>query len=167
MKSKTHFLGLAVMLFAFSLLIACEDHAPIENNCEGYTGQVKDARALKLTTAAHFIRKDTIDEWTQRYEKNKRYLNINQDSLSRINPIMGDSCSFNRCAVKAIICNPNCIGLRVLYGLNSKNEVKIILVGVAPDYSTLYIDNPDAICGKGVMGQGPDGPGGLDYGQHP
>jgi hypothetical protein len=169
--TKKRTLLLFTVLFSAVLIFTRCGHEVKDDKkcCEGYTGAMSDPRADSLKTKCHFISKDSIIVWTARYQANKNL--ICTDSLPGVGHVLGDSCSFNRCIIKAIICNENCIGLRVIYGMNANKKVKIILVGIKPDYSTLYIPKPNECCpspamAKSVMGSG-SGVGGAEYAQWP
>jgi hypothetical protein len=158
-------LGLTVLFFS-QCCKKCKDKEK-EDCCEGYTGTVTDSSSLNLLNQCHFIEKDSIDSWTARYQANKNL--ICNDTLPTAINVLGDSSSFNRCIIKAIICNDSCIGLRVVYGMDIALKVHVILVGIKPDYSTLYIPRPGECCppltmAKGVSGGGGGGPlGGAEY----
>jgi hypothetical protein len=129
-------------------------------DCNGYTGPVTNKQAIALQAKCHFMSKDTIAVWTERYQKNKPTA-----APPTASAIFGDSCSFNNSIVRAIITNDSCIGLRVIYGMDEKNMVHIILVGIKPDYSTLYIRKPkDCGVGKDAAAKGGDGGGDDDLG---
>jgi hypothetical protein len=129
-----------LLLISLAMLTNCTTHTSNIVDCEGYTGPVKNENAQSLLKICHFMPKDTIAVWSARYQRNKS--NINSSTLPNTNGILGDSCSFNNSIVRAIITNDSCIGLRVVYGMDEKNKVHIILVGIKPDYSTLYIRKP-------------------------
>ena len=86
--------------------------------------------------------------------------------------MLGDSCSFNNNIVKAIITNDSCIGLRIINGMDAANKVHVILVGIKPDYSTLYIKKPKD-CGVEKNAAAKDGGepdddlGGGEWAQNP
>lgn len=161
--------------------------------CEGYTGKISDARADSLVNRCHFLSKDSIELWVKRYETFKERLNrkpdyrtdnkdtankndaemkANMDEVAKLF-LMGGSVSYNSCIIKKILCDKNSIGLRVLYGIGADNRIHIILVGIQPDYSNLYVDGEDC-CDKSInkkMGAGltsvTDSKGGAEYGQMP
>jgi hypothetical protein len=137
-------------------------------DCDGYTGPVTNKQALALQAKCHFMSKDTIALWTERYQKNK------PTTAPSTSAIFSDSCSFNNSIVRAIITNDSCIGLRVIYGMDEKNMVHNILVGIKPDYSTLYIRKPKDCGGEksttakdGGNGDGEDDLGGAEMGSIP
>jgi hypothetical protein len=111
-----------------------------KKKCCGYSGPIVSPAAIALYAKDHFIPKDMIDEWTQRYEANKAM--IKNDRLMGADHVLGDSCSFNGHYVSLLLCNKNSIGIRVLHGMDPDYKVHIILVGINPDYSTLYIPKP-------------------------
>ena len=167
---------LALFILVIFIQSCCRNSSDEKKCCEGYTGSVvKNSKADALRNKCHFMIKDSIVSWTARYQANKNLVYL--DSLPGYSKILGDSCSFNRCIIKAIICNDNCIGLRVIYGMDPVHKkVHIILVGIKPDYSTLYIPRPDECCGNNTMaknnggntlsGSGPE-LGGAEYAQMP
>jgi hypothetical protein len=191
-------LSMALLLtiaFAASLTFSsCKDDDD-KKCCEGYTGKITDARADSLIKRCHFLSKDSIEIWVKRYEAYKERLNRKPDyrtdnkDTTNANPVemnaeMGNmaagflkhgSVSYNSCIIKKILCNENSIGLRVLYGIDSDNRIHIILVGIQPDYSNLYVDGEDC-CDKSMnktLGAGlstpppGSGTGGAEYGQMP
>ncbi len=156
-----------VAIFAALFFSKCTN-AVSETNCDGYTGKVENKQALALQAKCHFMPKDTIAVWTERYQKNKPTIGT---ALPNASSILGDSCSFNNSIVRAIITNDNCIGLRVIYGMDENNKVHIILVGINPEYETLYIEKPKD-CGEeknaaAKDGSGGSGTGGAEYGMEP
>jgi hypothetical protein len=153
--------ALKVLVFAICILsffTKCTQSASI-TSCDGYTGPVTNKQALALQAKCHFMPKDTIAVWTARYQKNK------PSASPTATATFGDSCSFNNSIVRAIITNDSCIGLRVVYGMDEINKVHIILVGIKPDYSTLYIKKPKE-CGleKNIAAKDGDGDGDDDLG---
>jgi hypothetical protein len=163
--------------------------------CEGYTGKITDARADSLIKRCHFLSKDSIEVWVKRYDAYKERLNRKPDyrtdnkDTANANPVemnaemdnmaagflKGGSVSYNSCIIKKILCHENSIGLRVLYGIGSDNRIHIILVGIQPDYSNLYVDGEDCCdksmnktLGAGLTAPPPgSGTGGAEYGQMP
>ena len=87
--------------------------------------------------------------------------------------LIGGSVSYNSCLIKKILCDKNSIGLRVLYGIGADNRIHIILVGIQPDYSNLYVDGEDCCpdplnktLGAGLT-SATGTSGGAEYGQMP
>ena len=138
-------ISLAIIIF----FVNCNDEAILNTDCNGYTGDVTNENAKKLVAICHFMPKDSIDSWTDRYQKNK--LSIGTAMLPTIPNILGDSCSFNNTIVRAIITNDSCIGLRIINGMDVNKKVHAILVGVKPDYTTLYIKRPKDCAVKNVL----------------
>jgi hypothetical protein len=156
---KKHFFSFKFVLAAVAFssvlfLTQCTGEASFED-CDGYTGTVTNKQALALQAKCHFIPKDTIAVWTERYQRNK---SATGDSSLSVGSILGDSCSFNNSIVRAIITNDSCIGLRVVYGMDEVKKVHIILVGIKPDYSSLYIRKPKD-CGVEKNAAAKDGDG--------
>ncbi len=184
---------LSITLAASLTISSCKEDDD-KKCCEGYTGKITDARADSLEKRCHFISKDSIDLWVKRYEAYKERLNrkpdyktdtkdtanvndaemkANMDDVAR-RFLMGGSVSYNSCIIKKILCDKNSIGLRVLYGIGADNRIHIILVGIQPDYSNLYIDGEDCCdkslnktLGAGLTAPPGSGTGGAEYGQMP
>lgn len=167
---KNQLMMLAALLITILFFTHCT-HDDDKKCCKGYTGSITDSSANALVHKCHFILKDSIKVWTARFEANKHQ--ISNDSLPGVNKVLGDSSSFNSCIVKAIICNPDCIGMRVVYGMDAARRVHVMLVGIKADYSTLYIPRPDECCGNnskvatGVIPPSSSDRGGGEYGQMP
>jgi hypothetical protein len=154
MKINSYSLVVKLSLSAIILIITftkCNTVAVNESNCNGYTGDVTNKAAKVLMATCHFMGKDSIDSWTIRYQKNKA--NIGSTSLPTVTSILSDSCSFNSSIVRAIITNDSCIGLRVINGMDASNKVHVLLVGIQPDYTTLYIKKPKDCAVKDILNQ--------------
>jgi hypothetical protein len=111
-----------------------------KKNCCGYRGPVVSPAAISLYATDHFIPKEMIDKWTARYEAQTGL--PSNGSLKMRDLVLSNSYSFNGRYVSLILCNKDCIGLRILLGMDEDSKVHIILVGIKPDYSTLYIPKP-------------------------
>jgi hypothetical protein len=163
--------------------------------CEGYTGKMTSPRADSLVKRCHFISQDSIEAWVGRYEAYKKDLIRKQeyrtDGKDSVNAkademkaemdemskrfLLGGSVSYNSCIIKKILCDKESIGLRVLYGIGSDSRMHIILVGIKPDYSNLYVKVGDECCpqpmnktlGAQAGDAGGSGKGGAEYGQMP
>jgi hypothetical protein len=168
--------ALSLLLFILAFFLRCNndvkknDDVKTDSCCQGFTGTVTDSAANVLKNTCHFMIKDSIEAWTARYQNNKTQIANNQ--IGGIPNVLNDSSSFNRCIIKAIICNDSCIGLRVVMGMDINKKVHVILVGVKPDYTTLYIRRPAECCPSSTKSKGaPDDPsgdwGGAEYGQIP
>jgi len=194
MKLKINHSVSAFIIAAFTsllLLSSCDNDS--KKCCEGYTGKITDPRADSLVKRCHFLAKDSIEMWVGRYEVYKRQLDKKQDYRTNGNDtanakvqemkaqmdemsrgfLLGGSVSYNSCIIKKILCDKNSIGLRVLYGIGSDNRIHIILVGIQPDYSNLYVNGEDC-CGGSLsksLGAGASGAsgtwGGAEFGQIP
>lgn len=197
MKFSINFSKTLLLTFAFAASLtfnSCKDDD--DKCCEGYTGKITNARADSLVKRCHFLSKDSIEAWVKRYEIYKERLNRkpdyrtnNQDTLIAGTAemkagmddmtkgfLMGGAVSYNSCIIKKILCDKNSIGLRVLYGIGSDNRIHIILVGIQPDYTNLYVDGEDCCndksmnktLGAGLTAPPPgSGTGGAEYGQMP
>jgi hypothetical protein len=182
-----------ITLFSASLIFNSCKEDDVNKSCKGYTGNITDARADSLVKRCHFLSKDSIELWVKRYETYKDRLNRkpdyktdNKDTANANNAelnaqmtemsksfLTGSSVSYNSCIIKKIICDKNSIGLRVLYGIDSDNRIHIILVGIQPDYSNLYVDGEDC-CNRSMNKKAGAGltsitnnKGGAEYGQLP
>jgi hypothetical protein len=139
MNNFKRIIGFAILIISLSVLTKCKDSDNNIADCDGYTGEVTSKPAKVLVAKCHFMGKDSIDSWTARYTRNKK--DIGTATLP-VQNVLGDSCSFNNSIVRAIITNDSCIGLRVINGMDAANKIHVILVGIKPDYSTLYIKKP-------------------------
>jgi hypothetical protein len=125
---------------ALLLILSLPQCSITKKNCCGYRGPVVSPPAISLYATDHFIPKDLIDKWTARYEAQTGL--PSNDSLKLRDLVVSNSYSFNGRYVSLIICSKDCIGLRILHGMDENNKIHIILVGIKPDYSTLYIPKP-------------------------
>ncbi len=139
MKLNSKHRNICTMGVALLLTLSLTQCSLMKKNCCGYKGPIVAPQAISLYGIDHFIPKDTIDDWTARYDANNALLKKNNFKGSEL---LVNSCSFNGYYVRLLLCNKNCIGLRVLHGMDTKLKVHIILVGIKPDYSTLYIPKP-------------------------
>jgi hypothetical protein len=151
-KFRVFVLFTSALLFVI-LFSKCNKKDNEKKCCEGYTGKITNPLAGKLVNTCHFIEQDSIAAWTARYQENKKPGLPDTlkgpkalQGLPGINYLPGDSSSFNSCIIKKIICDENCIGLRVVYGMSADKKIHVILVGINPDYSTLYIKEPEECC---------------------
>jgi hypothetical protein len=174
-KKSTYFLlkHLCALLILIIFLGSCIQKADTPTqNCDGYTGDLKNEQAIKLSQRNHFMYQDSIHAWTERYALYKD--KIANNKLPDQPNVFGDSSSFNHCIIKSILTNDSCIGLRVLYGMDAAFKVHAIFVGIKPDYTTLYIEKPKA-CNAKVSGEpkdstgvaGGSGTGGAEYAMEP
>ena len=196
MKLRINFsLAVLTCIVFSSLLLLSSCNNDDSKCCEGFTGKVTNARADSLLKRCHFISKDSIEDWVSRYQEYKNKLSRKPDYRTNAQDttnakgdemkaamnemstrfLMGGSVSYNSCMIKKILCDKNSIGLRVLYGIDRNNRMHIILVGIQPDYSNLYVEAgdccPDPLnktLGAGLTAPPPAGDtGGAEYGQMP
>jgi hypothetical protein len=181
---------LLVVVITFISIASCLNKTENQNTCEGFTGTITNAQAKQLVDRCHFLSKDSIEIWVKTYEEFKRSVGLRKDSATvamaaKLDEVISNflrngSISYNSCIVKKLLCNPKSIGLRVLYGIGGDGQIHIILVGIQPDYSNLYIADAKDCCGttsaaanikkdEGTPDNegGPGGLGGADYGQMP
>jgi hypothetical protein len=140
MKQNSKRRNICAFAVAFILVLGFSRCGYIRKNCCGYNGPITSPDAIALYAKEHFIAKDLIDEWTARYEAKTGLSSI--DSLKKSDLVLHNSYSFNGYYVCLLLCNKKSIGLRILRGMDEKNQVHIILVGINPDYTTLYIRKP-------------------------
>lgn len=194
MKFRFNTTAVAFLMAAFSSLIllsSCDNDS--KKCCEGYTGKITNPRADSLVKRCHFLSKDSIELWVGRYEAYKKELFRGQENRTDTKDsanakggdmkaamdnmaarfLAGGSVSYNSCIIKKILCDKNSIGLRLLYGIGSDNRIHIILVGIQPDYTNLYVAGEDC-CGQSLnksLGAGAGGSGGTlggaEFGQMP
>jgi hypothetical protein len=174
---------IAVLFFVVPLALSSCNTETEKKYCEGYTGTITNEQAKQLAEKCHFLSKDSIEVWTKKYDEYKKSLNFSKDSMASMlgldktaaDFLKGSSVSFNNCIVKKILCNEKSIGLRVLYGIDGAGRIHLILVGIQPDYSNLYVAN-SGCCGtksavaKSAAGDEESGDGalgGAEYGQLP
>ena len=189
----------AMLTIALAFLLTFNSCKKNDNKkcCEGYTGKMTNPMADSLVNRCHFLSEDSIELWVKRYQSYKDQLSRkndyntqdgnNKDSMNaqtgKPNAEMDavaarfltrGSVSFNSCIIKKILCDKESIGLRVLYGIGGDNRIHIILVGIKPDYSNLYVYAEDDCCTKSMtkaLGAGltaiNDTRGGAEYGQMP
>ena len=189
MKLSINYRMAAVITILFVSLLICSSCKKKEDKkcCEGYTGNIENARAKKLVDTCHYISEETIGEWVDRYKnynENPEGKDTNNANSVKMKAVFneesalflrGSSISFNSCIIKKLICNEKSIGLRVLYGMDEKNKIHIILVGIQRDYSNLFVKAEDDCCKKsmnkkmvnGLSGLTASGLGGAEYGQMP
>ena len=109
--------------------------------CKGYTLTENDTNesAINLVKKDHFLNQTAIEMWSQTY---KDWETGRASDLSNgCKYPVGYSTSFNRCIIKAILCNDDCIGLRILPGIDpATDSVHLMLVGIDKDYNNLYVN---------------------------
>ncbi|MEO5888631.1 MAG: hypothetical protein ABIQ31_00200 [Ferruginibacter sp.] len=176
MKSISKLKALRLLTTAFLIIVLfsqCNKKAAEPKCCEGYTGKLTNPNAERLVKQCHFIPADSIEVWTKRYQESKKRGTENNVSLPGLGEVLGDSSSFNSCIIRKIISDEKCIGLRVIYGMSEDKKIHVILAGINPDYSTLYIKEPEECCPGNTkqVQMAPAGDngkiGGAEYGQLP
>lgn len=153
-----------ITIFSVFILTQCQDKN--KYIITGYTGPLTNPKSVALSQVNHFIEKDSIDKWTERYQLYKDSIKMNH--LPGVTgPIFKDSCSFYNTIIRKIIGNENSIGLRMLQGMDAEMKVHTIFVGIKPDYSSLYIDEPEDLNDKGGNGKDGKGTSNLNKGLSP
>lgn len=167
----------AVAILSLAMFSSCEKGKG--GSGQGYTGKLEDSNAISLAARCHFIPKEQIVEWTKRYNESRlrKGREGGQDSAVQAeqpapNFLTAGVASFNSCIIRKLINDSNSIGLRALMGLDEKNVVHIIFVGVSKDYKDLYVDETAECCSGNASGKSKDGvmgvrSGGAEYGQIP
>ena len=93
---------------------------------------------LVPSPGSNLIPVEKAKEMTARYRENKSTIlapaYVNTDVLAISETLSADD-------VKLLFSQPNCVGLRIYYGMDEGLLVKAILVGVAPDGSDIIIPN--------------------------
>jgi hypothetical protein len=133
-------IGLASLLLSGLTQCSLLQGNLLQKNCCGYNGPIVSKEAIALYAQNHFISKETIEEWTSRFDTYKNKLS--NDSLRSLVNEMGSSYSYNGYYVSLILCNERSIGIQILPGLDEQYKLHFILVGINPDYSRLYIPKP-------------------------
>lgn len=90
-----------------------------------------------LSKINHFIPLDQIKAYQQAF-------NVERDTLLKLRPNLSLPLSeaFNKQAIIEILKNPECVGIRVSYGIKQigvNNEVRLIITGVGSQGNDLYI----------------------------
>lgn len=152
-RSLPFWISLAVTF----ILVSCGD-----GNTKEVVIPVPDDTSA-LAKINHFISRSTIDQ----YKKDFQAAN---DSQAIKNPSLHIPVSeaFNKPAVLELLKDPQCVGIRIYYGVKKgqrRNEIRVILVGVDSQGKDLFaIDGgPAAKAATQVNG----GEGGFETGQCP
>ncbi|MEP7278908.1 MAG: hypothetical protein ABI813_09720 [Bacteroidota bacterium] len=106
----------------------------------------------------HFIPIHTVREFRVDF-------NHERDSLARTNPdlFITESEGFNKPALLEILKNPDCVGIRIYYGVTKgdrKKELRMIIVGTNSQGKDLLISKGSAAAARIT-----DNDGSLEYGQ--
>lgn len=152
--------------FLATLLVGTAISSLLVISCNNNGNNPKEARIpLPVDTSAlgkidHFISMDQMDEF-------KKDFMIQKDSLSYKQPdlFVPASEAFNKNALLEILKNPECVGIRIYYGVkkgDKRNEFRLMLVGVNGESKDLYISK-SAAGGVGKINGG--NMGGLEFGQ--
>lgn len=154
--AKAVFLAVLVVFATGILLVSCD------NKDGGVTIPVPNDTSA-LAKINHFIPRATIDQY-------KRDFIVANDSQALKNPALHIPVSeaFNKPALLEILKDPNCVGIRVYYGVKKgqrRNEVRLILVGVDSQGKDLYILEGGEASKAATQGNNKEG--GLEMGQCP
>lgn len=153
---KASVLSLIGAACAVLLLTACAG-GPKEEGV--WIPHPKDTSALAKIN--HFIPLESLNGFRKDFAADR-------DSLKRIAPniFIPNSETFNKKILLEILKDPNCVGMRIYYGVakdksGRRDEFRMILVGVDANGKDLYVDNGSAVATKAP----PGGKGGGEYGQ--
>jgi hypothetical protein len=107
----------------------------------------------------HFIPIAQMDEFRKAFQPER-------DSISsRIGTYIPESEAFNKEWLLKVLKDPNCVGLKIYYGVKGKtergNEMRLMIVGVDEQGKDLYITRGSTLAGQ----VDDDGKGGLEWGQ--
>ena len=91
----------------------------------------------------HFISVETAREYTARYREHKD--NITTEAYKDALP---NSESFDKATIQQILDQKDCVGMRIYYGLNERNEVCQILVGIDQHNEDILVN--DLIAEEGI-----------------
>jgi hypothetical protein len=156
-KSTALLLLLTVTCITSFVVVSCNHNPPGTDNDKGVWIPVpKDTSALGRID--HFIPLNTLKEFRVAFKHE-------QDSLARTNPdlFITESEGFNKPAVLEILKNPNCVGIRIYYGVtkgDKKKELKMLIVGTDSQGKDLFISKGSAAAARLTADDG-----GLEYGQ--
>ncbi len=170
-KVRTAILCIVVTMCIF-LMTSCTNQVKQKPSNQTKLSLAKSNEAQALIKRNHFMVSDSIEAWNKRYLENRD--KVVNNKLPDQEMVYGDVSSFNNCIVSSIITNDSCIGLRVLYGMDAFFKVHVMLVGINPDYTTMYIKRPKA-CEGDISGQAKDSinvkadeeMGGAEFGMEP
>ena len=138
-------------VFAIFLLISsfrCTPDTPVVNTCFDQDPQPKSEYTKNLKAADHFLEADVAEKWIARYQQYVRDTlqrgTTNQgkavDAAPPAAPVFPkESESFNRALIQQILCLDSCMGVRILFGINDNNEVRLLLGGIDQEGKLLYI----------------------------
>jgi hypothetical protein len=133
LKTLTTAMGRAagIVLAAMLFMVSC-------NNNTGDQAIIpipKDTSALGKID--HFIPRGTIDEFEAAFKKQREQLQQLSQGL-----FIPYSETFNKQSMIALLQIPDCVGLRILYGVSQKdstNTIRLMLVGVNSKGENLYL----------------------------
>lgn len=148
LKSRfTFFSFIAIALITVLIFSKCakDDNSTSNENqsqnmAEGYKGVMTNPNAETLNNRNHFMSADSIESWAARFAANKGLINTTKNLEA--SDILNNASSFNSKLIRTIINDENCIGLRIINGMSSDMKIHTMFVGIKPDYSVLYVEDP-------------------------
>jgi hypothetical protein len=112
-----------------------------------------------LANINHFIPESQIKQYREAFRTDNDSLKIKFPAL-----LIPDAEAFNKPAVLEILKDPRCVGIRIYHGVKkgSKNEIRVIIVGVDSQGNDILISGGSAVATDIVQTKG-----GLETGQCP
>jgi hypothetical protein len=134
------------------IYFGCTPQSSETQSCCDQNPEPKSDYTKKLKETNHFLDIETADKWIKRYQDyfsdtsaRKRIADQNQQKpaeapLTPATPSFPkESESFNRALIQQILCLDSCMGIRILFGINDNNEVRLLLGGIDQQGQLLYI----------------------------
>lgn len=145
-----------LLLLLFAILIMnvsfqCTPGEPETKTCRDQDPEPKNDYAKKLKLADHFLDVEIANKWIERYQQYVRDTTLQKRLADQgkqqgaVAPAPGtpvfpkESESFNRALIQQILCLDSCMGVRILFGINDNNEVRVLLGGIDQEGKLLYI----------------------------
>ena len=91
-----------------------------------------------MSTTKHSIAVDKATELTSRYEKNRNKILKEEFKGKDILPL---SETFDRASFDQLLSQEGCVGVRIYFGMDEKQEVSLVLRGVDKDGQDIYPAN--------------------------
>lgn len=132
------------------IMLCCTPQSTGTTSCYEQDPAPKNDYTKKLKETDHFLDAETADKWIKRYQDyfsdssvRKRLAEQSQQKpntpTGTIPAFPKESESFNRALIQQILCLDSCMGVRILFGINDKNEVRLLLGGIDQEGQLLYI----------------------------
>lgn len=143
-----------LLLLTFFLVIIsfrCMPDEPQTKTCYEQDPQPKNEYTKSLKIADHFLDAEIANKWIERYQQYVRDSSL-QKRIAEQGKTAGaavatpgtpvfpkESESFNRALIQQILCLDSCMGVRILFGINDNNEIRLLLGGIDQEGKLLYI----------------------------